>query len=169
LPLLDEGAVVAAIGWFAAIDEALVERFDLEAVAIRVDGADPMPALRYRQSDHNVRVVDAWDATLPTIAVVVVPATAIGTTSALVPAGTNDALQLLGSSHAPTWLAGGVGRVLPGRLYDVMVGALGDDDTYEEIHLERFDRLAGPRGVERVEEAVARVDCPLVPELLRAP
>jgi hypothetical protein len=169
LPLLDEGEVVAAIGWFAAIDEALVERFDLEAVAIRVDGADPVPALRYRQSEHNVRVVDAWDATLPTIAVIVAPATAIGAASALVPAGTNDALQLLGRSHPPTWLAGGVGRVLPGRLYDVMVGALGDDDAYEQIDLERFDRIAGPRGVERGEEALARIDCPLVPELLRPP
>jgi hypothetical protein len=169
LPLLDEGEAIAAIGWFAAIDEALVERFDLEAVAIRVDGADPTPALRYRHSDHNVRVVDPWDATLPTLVVIVASATAIGPASALVPAGTNDALQLLGREHAPIWLAGGVGRVLPGRLYDVMVGAVREDETYEQVDLERFDRIAGPRGVERVEEAVSRIDCPLVPELLRAP
>jgi hypothetical protein len=30
-----------------------------------------------------------------------------------------------------------------------------------------FDRIAGPKGVERAHEAVVRVDCPIVPELLR--
>ena len=58
LPLLDEGQVIAAIGWPAAVDEALIERFDIEAVAIRVEGADPTRALRRRRSDHAVRVVD---------------------------------------------------------------------------------------------------------------
>ena len=41
------------------------------------------------------------------------------------------------------------------------------DDDLEEISLERFDRLAGPRGVERPTDAAARIDCPVVPELLR--
>jgi hypothetical protein len=60
--------------------------------------------------------------------------------------------------------------VLPARLFDVLCTSLGDGaDDYEEIALQRFDRLAGPRGVERTDEATARVDCPVVPELLRGP
>src|SRR6058998_1569659 len=38
LPLLDEEQVVAAIGWPEAVDLALIERLDVAAVALRVDG-----------------------------------------------------------------------------------------------------------------------------------
>jgi hypothetical protein len=48
-----------------------------------------------------------------------------------------------------------------------MASASASDDDLEEISLQRFDRLAGPRGVERTADAAARVDCPVVPELLR--
>jgi hypothetical protein len=164
LPLLDEGEVIAAIGWPAAVDEALIERFDLDVVAIRVDGADPTPALRRRRSDHSVRVVDAWDPRLENVVRLLVPALGVGPRDAMVPAGTIDALATINAQE--TWLVGGVGRVLPGRLYDAMRAAIDPDDG-EEISLERFDRLAGPRGVERTADAAARIDCPVVPELLR--
>jgi hypothetical protein len=42
-----------------------------------------------------------------------------------------------------------------------------NDAGYEEISIQRFDRLAGPRGLERPHDATARIDCPVVPELLR--
>ena len=75
------------------------------------------------------------------------------------------------------WLVGGVGRVLPGRLFDAAVSASADaeldslreidDPEPEPCALERFDRIAGPRGIEPPLDAAARVDCPVVPELLR--
>jgi hypothetical protein len=171
LPLLDEGEVVAAIGWPAVVDEAMLERFDIEAVAVRVHGVDAHRSLRYRQSDHSVHVVDPWDPALAHVARLLVPAAAIGPDAALVPAGTIDALGTIGAV-GELWLVGGVGRVLPPRLYAMAaegVDALGvDGETdVEEMSLQRFDRLAGPRGVERTAEAAARVDCPVPPELLR--
>jgi hypothetical protein len=165
LPLLDEGEVIAAIGWPGAFDDALIERFDIDAVAVRVDGADPTPVLRHRRSDHAVRVVDAWDATLDRVPRLLVPAAAIGPDRALVPLGTVDALATINAGEV--WLVGGVGRVLPGRLYEVMLRSRETDDDLEEISLERFDRIAGPHGIERPIDAAARVDCPVVPELLR--
>ena len=48
LPLLDEDQVVAVVGWPEAVDLALIERLDVAAVALRVEGADPAPALRRR-------------------------------------------------------------------------------------------------------------------------
>ncbi len=166
LPLLDEGEVVASIGWPSVVDEALIERFDIDAVAVRVPGADPAYALR-RRSDRNVRVVDAWDPALVHVARLLVPATAIGPERALVPFGAVDAIATIGPAAVEVWLVGGVGRVLPGRLYDMLVASLEEDDDFEECSLQRFDRLAGPRGVERPHDAAARVDCPVVPELLR--
>ncbi len=35
------------------------------------------------------------------------------------------------------------------------------------VSLERIARIAGPRGVELPTDAAARIDCPIVPELLR--
>jgi hypothetical protein len=146
----------------------LLERFDIEAVAVRVDGDDPVAALRRRRSDHAVRVVDTWDPVLERTARVLVSATAIGPERALVPSGTDEVLQQIGTAaHRETWLVGGVGRVLPARVYDMVASSLPDDPMFEEISVQRFDRLAGPRGLERPADATARVDSPVVPELLR--
>src|SRR5438270_7215138 len=165
LPLLDDGEIVAAIGWPEAVDEAMIERFDIEAFAVRVEGVDPARALRRRRSDHSVRIVDPWDPVLGRVARLLVPASAVGPEHALVPTGTADALRTIGGAASEIWLVGGVGRVLPGRLYEMVASS--SEEGLEEISLQRFDRLAGPRGVERTMEAAARVDCPVVPELLR--
>lgn len=167
LPLLDEGEVVAVIGWTGTIDDALVERFDLDAVAVDVEGADPVPALRRRRSDHAVRVVDPWDPLLERSVRVLVSAFAIGPEHALVPAGAGDALDEIIRGTHEAWLVGGVGRVLPGRLYDSLLAASAHASDVETVSLQRFDRVAGPRGLERSADAVARIDCPVVPELLR--
>jgi hypothetical protein len=173
LPLLDENEVIAALGWPAAVDDALVERFDLDAVAVRIDGSDPTYALRHRRSDHAVRVVEAWDPTLEHVARLLVPALAVGPDRVIVPLGTIDAVATIAAAAAEIWLVGGVGRVLPGRLFDVLAAqcdldtAEADLGTAETMSLERFDRLVGPRGAERPADAAARSDCPVVPELLR--
>jgi hypothetical protein len=167
LPILDEDEVVAVIGWTAIVDDALVERFDLDVVAIPVEGADPVRALRRRRSGHAVRVVDEWEAARLRIPRVLVSALAIGPERVLVPAGTADALDAIGTAAAETWIIGGVGRVLPSRMYDVVVASTREAESVEEISLQRADRIAGPRGVERAVDAVSRIDCPIAPELLR--
>jgi len=53
LPLLEEDQVVAVVGWPEAVDLALQERLDIAAVALRLEGADPAPALRRRVSDRS--------------------------------------------------------------------------------------------------------------------
>jgi len=173
LPLLDEDQVVAVVGWPEAVDLAMVERLDLAAVALRVDGANPAPALRRRASEQRVRIVDPWDPTLTDVVRFLVPAAAIGPDHCLVPAGTTDALDTLGHAVREVWVIGGVGRVLPARIYDVVRRAAltatspDDDAPVEELAIARVDCIAGPRGVQRASEAATRSDCPVVPELLR--
>jgi hypothetical protein len=175
LPLLEEEQVVAVVGWPEAVDLALLERLDVAAVALRLEGADPAPALRRRVSDRGVRIVDPWDPTLEHVARFLVLASAIGPERCLVPAGTGDALDTLGSAVSEVWVIGGVGRILPARIYDIVrretlaTADTWDDDgpALEELSLARVDCIAGPRGVQRAMDAAARSDCPVVPELLR--
>ena len=175
LPLLEEDQVVAVVGWPEAVDLALIERLDIAAVALRIDGADPAPALRRRGSERSVRIMDPWSPLLTDVPRFLVAAAAIGPESCLVPAGTTDALDALGAAVREVWVIGGVGRVLPARIYDVVrraaFAAAEDFDSdslpVEELAIDRVDCIAGPRGVQRASEAAARSDCPVVPELLR--
>jgi hypothetical protein len=174
LPLLDEDQVVAVVGWPEAVDLAMIERMDVDAVAVRVDGVNPASALRRRSSERGVRIVDPWDPTLTDVVRFLVQASAIGPEQCLVPAGTVDALDTLGAAVREVWVVGGVGRVLPQRLYDIVrdaalaSAAFDDDDApVEELSISRVDCIAGPRGVQRASEAAVRSDCPVVPELLR--
>ncbi|MDZ4826232.1 MAG: hypothetical protein SGJ13_07170 [Actinomycetota bacterium] len=164
LPLLDEDEVVAVVGWPPAVDEALAERQDVAAVSVRVDGVDPTSAQRYRRSERAVRIVDQWDPILERIRVLFVAADAVGPDHAVVPEGTGAVVDAFGRVARETWLVGGVGRVLPGRLFEALAVAAPDA---EMLSLQRVDRLAGTRGVEPPTEAAKRADCPVAPELLR--
>ncbi|MGQ0823815.1 MAG: hypothetical protein ACT4OX_02090 [Actinomycetota bacterium] len=175
LPVLDEGERIAIVGWPYVVDEALAERADLDVLAVRVDGADPVPALRGRRTERRIPVADIWDARVTNLSQLLVPARAIGTDTALVPAGVGALLDEAGAAAREVWLVGGVGRVLPTHLFAAAVAAtttptdafVSDDDPSELCALARFDRVAGPRGVTSVADAITGPDCPVVPELLR--
>lgn len=165
LPLIDD-ALVAVVGWPHAVDAALADRADLHAVAVRVDGADPTASLRTRRAERAVRVVESW-APLPAPAAhVLIGAEAIGPAVAVVPAGTRAFLATVEAPRTDVWIVGGVGRVLPARLFDALETAC-TAGTTEALLLDVVDRVVGPRGAERPADAVARADCPVVPELLR--
>src|SRR5207244_6812602 len=146
---------VAAVGWPDAMALAMVERVAIPAVALRLDGANPAHALRRRASERGVRIVDPWDPTLTDVVRFLVPAAAIGPDHCLVPAGTTDALDTLGRAAREVWVIGGVGRVLPARIYDVVRRAAltatspDDEAPVEELAIARVDCIAGPRGVQR--------------------
>ena len=173
LPLLDDDDVVAVVGWPYAADCALAERLDVAAVSVRTGDADVATALRRRRREGRVRIVDPWDLATMRVARLLVPAAALGDGWALVPEGTGDVLDVVGPS-GEVWLVGGVGRVLPRRLFEAVEQATeegepddGEVAVVERVALERFDRVAGPRGLEPIADADARPDCPTVPELLR--
>lgn len=176
LPLLDEDEVVAVIGWPYAVDVALAERLDVDVVSVRVEGEDVASVLRHRRRDGRVRTVDEWDLATMRVVRLLVPAAALGAGRAIVPAGTSAVLDVVGRA-GETWLVSGVGRVLPRRLFEALERAAGatvvdidleeHHDAIEVVPLERFDRVAGTRGLEPPNEADNRPDCPVVPELLR--
>ena len=175
LPLQSrDDEVVAVVGWPRAVDRALAERGDLAAVAVRSDVGDLTAVLRRRVAPQSVRLVDAWMLPELPVSHLLVGAAAIGDGRALVPAGAREAIETA-RPEAGTWLIGGVGRVLPRRLFEaaeagaLASAAVGDSDAagMESVSLELFDRVAGPRGLVPSAEADAHPDAPVAPELLR--
>ena len=74
--------------------------------------------------------------------------------------------------RCPVWLVGGVGRLLPDRLWHSVVTRLGDaGEPWELAHdvapLTLVSALVGPCGPEPVADGLRRLDCPVAPELLR--
>lgn len=175
LPLQSsDDEVIAVVGWPRAVDRALAERVDLAAIAVRSDSGDLTSMLRRRLAPQSVRLVDAWMLPELTVSHLLVSASAIGDGRALVPAGAIEAIETA-RPEAGTWLIGGVGRVLPRRLFEAAeAGALSppdgiesDDTGIEVVSLEAFDRVAGTRGLVPSAGADAQSDAPVAPELLR--
>jgi hypothetical protein len=93
-------------------------------------------------------------------------ATAVGPHSFLAAAGSAALAAAAREVHRPVWLVTGVGRVLPGPLYDALVRRVGGDPAFEVVPLEAVDDVAGPAGpVPRAQ--LARPSCPVAAELLR--
>jgi hypothetical protein len=162
---------IAVVGWPEVVHEAVADRVDLDLVAIRSrDGATHRQARRLRDQ-RTVRVVDETDAMALGPSHVLVEVHAMSPAEALVPEGVTDLLWGLG--EAKLWLVAGVGRVLPGRLFDVLraqveTGGPGvGDPAVEVIPADRAERIAGPAGLDPPERLAQRIDCPVAPELLR--
>ena len=93
-------------------------------------------------------------------------ATAVGPDSFVAAAGSAALADAARAAHRPVWLVGGVGRVLPGPLYDALVRRVADDPAFEVVPLAAVDDVAGPGGpVPRAR--LPRPACPVAAELLR--
>jgi hypothetical protein len=160
---------IAVLGWPDLAGEALASRPDLDVLAVRGYTSDDPWRRRLARSDAQARPVDPVEATALEPSHVLVEAVAASPTHALLAAGTVDLLAELTRPTTIVWLVAGVGRVLPARLFDVMLRQLDDpeDHDLELLDLQAVDRVAGPTGLDRPDNLLRRVDCPVAPELLR--
>jgi hypothetical protein len=150
---------IAVLGWPDAVGAALTERPDLDVVVVRPRRG------RLRPADRRIRVVDEVEvvAASPTHLLVEVLASDPGT--AVVPDGTEDLVDSLGS--AALWLVVPTGRLLPARLFEVLVAQLATDADTERVPMNAAGQVAGPWGLEAPDRLDRRLDCPVAPELLR--
>ena len=96
----------------------------------------------------------------------VLEASAVGPDSFVASSGSAALAAAAGEARRPVWLAAGVGRVLPGPLYDALVRRIAGDGAFEVVPLDAVDEIVGPDGpVSRPQ--VARLGCPVAAELLR--
>jgi hypothetical protein len=158
---------IAVLGWDATIGAAVAERPDLDVVAVRPRLGDHGLRGRLARSERPVRMVDETEvmALAPSHLLVGVQAMSAGT--ALVTPGCADVRWSI--PDARLWLVGGVGRLLPERLFGVARGEVERelDPVAEHLDVGSAERVAGPAGLDPPERVASRLDCPDAPELHR--
>lgn len=173
---LPDAAVVLVVGWPEQAGDALRKRGDLEVLV--VDAGGDGSAFSRRLRGAGVEAVDVPDSGLGSAAaesdLVLLEASALGPDGFLAPVGSRAAAAVARHAGVPVWVVVGVGRVLPGRLWDALVSRLDADDaepwdrTDEVVPLDLADVAYGPTGPDPAADAPKRADCPVAPELLRS-
>jgi hypothetical protein len=171
---LPPDATVSVLGWPDELGDVLPRRGDLTVLVI--DTLSEGSGFASRLLHADVEAVDVplagLGAAVAASSLVLLESPAIGPEEFLAVAGSRAAAAVARHAGIPVWLVGGVGRLLPQRMWDGLrlrvEGAHDPWDAQEEVvPLDLVDAIAGPAGVETVADALRRTDCPVVPELFR--
>lgn len=173
---LPEEATVCVIGWPELVGEALPRRGDVEVLAVDALGEGSGLVRRLMQSG-----VDAVDvptsglgAAVASADVLLLEGVSMGPAGFVGVSGSLAAATVARHAEVPVWVAAGVGRLLPGRMWDALAGrhATRSADPWdldeEVVPLLLADQVCGPSGLEEPAAALRRTDCPVAPELFDA-
>jgi hypothetical protein len=173
---LPEDATACVIGWPELVGEALPPRGDVEVLA--VDALGEGSGLVRRLVHAGIDAVDVptsgMGAAVCSSDVLLLEAVAVGPDGFVAVSGSLAAATVARHAEVPVWLAAGVGRMLPARMWDALAGrratrAADPWDLDEEVvPLSLVDRVCGPAGLEPPGDALRRTDCPVAPELFDA-
>ncbi|MBA3303466.1 MAG: hypothetical protein H0U26_06320, partial [Acidimicrobiia bacterium] len=130
---LPEDATVTVLGWPELASEALFRRGDVAVLV--VDAQGEAASFTRRLEGADVDAVDVAEsgtgAAVAASDVVVLEASAMGPDALLAPAGSRAAAAVAHHAEIPVWVVAGVGRVLPGGLWEVLVNHLDHDDPWD--------------------------------------
>jgi hypothetical protein len=173
---LPEDATACVVGWPELVGEALPPRGDVEVLA--VDSLGEGSGLVRRLVQAGIDAVDVppsgLGAAVTSSDVLLLEAVAVGPDGFVAVSGSLAAATVARHADVPVWLAVGVGRLLPARMWDALASrratrAADPWDLDEEVvPLSLVDRVCGPRGMESPADALRRIDCPVAPELFDA-
>lgn len=176
---LAHGWLVAALGDSDIAGPVLRSRPDLRIVPadapdgdwFGLDYATAPDRFGPAADDPDESAADAGNAD-----VVVLESDCVGPSAALVPPGAVGAAARARASAVPVWLVAGVGRVLPERMWNLVMARLdgakppsgGELPDLEVLDLDRLvTRVVTPVGLRSPEQIRGRIDCPSAPELFR--
>lgn len=172
---LPTDGAVALVGWSDRLTPALSRRGDVDVRVIDVEGDGPGFVRMLERAD--VAAVDVSVTGLaPAVAtagLLVLDASAIGPEVVLTPPGGWAAAAVARAADVPVWVVAGAGRLVPGGLWPALVQRLDGaatapwDSDVDRLPLALVNRLAGPKGPERLTDGLARGDTPDVAELRR--
>ncbi len=165
-------ATVCVLGRPDLVGGALRRRGDLPVLVVDVLGEGRH--LVRRLSDQDGWVTEVVESGLGAAAasadLVLLESAAVGPGGFLAISGSRAAAAVARAAGVPVWLVAGRGAVLPGQVWDVLVGrALGTVEPWEAdeevVPLALVDMVVGPEGLMTVADAVSGTDCPVAPEL----
>ena len=172
---LPDDSVVCVLGWPDVIGDALPSRGDIEVLVVDTlgEGAGLVRRLLHADVEAADVPMSGLGAAVADADLVLLEASALGPTGFIGVAGSRAAAATAKHAGVPVWLVGGVGRLLPKRMWDALAGRL---DTMGEpwelddelVPLDLVDRVATPAGLLDVADAVTRIDCPIAPELFKS-
>lgn len=170
---LPDDATVVVLGWPEVIGGALPRRGDLDVLV--VDALGEGSGLVGSLVRADVDATDVPQAGLGAAAaeadLVLLEATAVGPTEFLAVSGSRAAASVAHLAGVPVWLVAGVGRLLAARMWDGLRERLDTSEPWdaddEVVPLDLVDVVVGPAGARPREDAIRRIDCPVVPELFR--
>jgi hypothetical protein len=172
---IPDDSLVCVLGWPDLIGDALPRRGDVQVLV--VDALGEGSGLVRRLLHSEVEAEDVAMAGLGAAAadadLVLLEASAIGPTGCIAVAGSHAAAATAKHAGVPVWLVGGVGRLLPKRMWDALASRL---DTMGEpwelddelVPLDLVDRIVIPTGVLEVDDALKHTNCPIAPELFKS-
>jgi hypothetical protein len=172
---LPDEAFVVMVGWPEQAGAAVARRGDTEVLVADAGGEGDALARRLHSSGVDaVSIPDAGiGAAVANADVVLLEADALGPDGFVAASGSRAAAASAAHAGVPVWVVAGVGRVLPGRLWDALLSQLDavDEDPWERaeegVPLDLATFVYGPAGPQSIDEAVRRADCPIAPELLK--
>jgi hypothetical protein len=172
--LPDDGAVLV-VGWPDLAGAALRRRGDLEALIVDGDGGGAMLARRLRDAGLDLSLVpDGGIASAAMVAdLVLVEAHAAGPGGILANRGSHAAAAVALGGAVPVWAVVGVGRVLPGPLWDSLLARMDEEGTepwdrpVEVVPANLLTSVLGPQGLSEGVAALSEPGCLSSPELLR--
>jgi hypothetical protein len=173
---LPDDITVTIVGWPDTLAGALRRRGDLEVLVAEAGGDGSALARRLVDGGADVAVVpDAGLAAAVMVSdLVVLEATAGGPSGILATSGSHAAAAVAAYRGIPVWAVAGVGRVLPARLWDVLLERLDGSDVepweqaVELVPAAVLSQVIGASGLIAGAEGLADATCGVAPELLRS-
>ncbi|HVM09684.1 MAG TPA: hypothetical protein VM345_14545 [Acidimicrobiales bacterium] len=171
---LPDEATAVVLGWPEIGATALRKRGDVEVFV--VDSNNEGPMLVRRLESAGVDAYDVHESGLGTAireaSMVILEAEAVGPDGFVATKGSLAAAATARQLEREVWVVAGVGRVLPGRLWEALVERMERDadpwDVDQEIvPLDWATTVVGPTGPLAPGDAAKRADCAIAPELLR--
>ncbi|MDQ6617950.1 MAG: hypothetical protein M3083_25205 [Actinomycetota bacterium] len=172
---LPDDVTITIVGWPDLAGASLRRRGDVEVLVADAMGEGSILARRLDAAGTVAAVVsDAGVAAAVVVSdLVVVEATAAGPSGILATLGSHNAAAVAAHRGVPVWAVTGVGRVLPGRLWEALLQRLDRgpaepwDRPVELVPATLLTAVVGPGGLADPADGLARATCPAAPELLR--
>lgn len=173
---LPDSATAVVVGWPDLTVEALRRRGDIEVLVVDWDSEGEHLVRRLREREQAAALVEPSGVGPAAVVadIVIVEAYAAGPAGILAVPGSMAAAAVAAHQHIPVWAVVGVGRALPGPLWDALLARLDAtglepwERSVEMVPADLLTSVSGPDGALDAADGLQQATCPAAPELFRA-